>query len=186
MAYLRRPKCIAKGSFPAMGRRYEVRPLPLSRLPQVYPLVHAIAPRLGLGEWLAHGRTLCAAGREREAGLIAAQGADGYIYGLFSYRILPDIQHGRTFRVENFVALDLVDGAGAAEALIAAIDSLARKMDCVAVHVMVAQQQGTRVALDERRLGPFFHAGYGAEGIGMCKRLLPEPRAHVNALRREG
>ncbi|HXQ68723.1 MAG TPA: hypothetical protein VN980_19315 [Alphaproteobacteria bacterium] len=160
-----------------MGRIFAVRALRESELPQAFPLVHALIPRLRLEAWLRYAQTLGELDGAR-AGVMSAFDEQGYICGLFCYRMETGLEHGPKLLIEHACALDIVDRQGAIDALLGAIDDLARALFCAQIDVHLDQAQ---VVLSAPH-GPFIAAlrarGAIINGIRLSKPVenpIPEP-----------
>lgn len=173
-----------------MDDSFIAKPLGRRQIDQAYPLVCAIAPGLGVDQWRAFAAALLDSatmggnakngGRNegRNDGLPAARGimtvqnAQGYMHGLFSYAVELQLLHGRTLCVDNFVVLDLFDVAGPAETLLQAMEGLARRLGCAAIHTTLPDRYMQR---DTRR-NPipdcFRTEGHRQETVRFCKDLV--------------
>jgi hypothetical protein len=159
-----------------MGRIFAVRALREGELPQAFPLVRALIPRLRLEAWMRYARALGEADGAR-AGVMSAFDEQGYICGLFCYRMEPGLEHGPKLSIEHACALDIVDRQGAIDALLGVIDELARALFCAQIDVHLDQAQ---VVLSAPH-GPFISAlrarGAIINGIRFSKPVenpLPE------------
>ncbi|HKO06780.1 MAG TPA: hypothetical protein VJ487_03625 [Alphaproteobacteria bacterium] len=136
-----------------MGRIFAVRALRESELPQAFPLVHALVPRLKLEGWVRYARALGGVGGAR-GGVMSAFDEQGYICGLFCYRMETGLEHGPKLLIEHACALDIVDRQGAIDALLGVVDDLARALFCAQIDVHLDQAQ---VVLSAPH-GPFISA----------------------------
>src|SRR3990172_1121619 len=108
--------------------RYVVRPLAPERVDQAFPVVRVVNRRLGLDDWRAYAQALAAAGRlDAPRGVVTAETEDGYIHGLFSYVVVPNLWSERTMFADLFVAVGLRGGADAAHVLLDAMEEIARR-----------------------------------------------------------
>lgn len=148
-----------------MGRPLSVRTLTAKQIAQAFPLVRAIVPDLTLENWLDYAKAIAKADGMERGGVVAAQDERGYIFGLFCYKIQYDICHGRTLAIENMVALDMVDRSGAMEALMGALDRIARQKGCQYVHIALPYK-----TIGHRSfLRPLREAGHEIDNIRLCK-----------------
>ena len=164
----------------AMSDRYLAKPLVERQVDQAFPVVQAIQPGTSIEAWRAFARRLIA---EPERGGVMTVQAAGYIYGLFSYRVEPSLQYGDVLVVENFAVLDLFSPAAAASALVKAMDELAKRRGCGAIHTGLPS--GDRLTPDYRRwmIGRFRDLGHHLESITLCKspdRHPPMTAANLN------
>lgn len=165
-----------------MDDSFIAKPLGRGQIDQAYPLVCAMAPGLGIDQWRAFAAALLdsatvgsSAGKDglpAARGIMTVQNAQGYMHGLFSYAVEPQLLHGRTLCVDNFVVLDLFDVAGPAETLLQAMEVLARQLGCTAIHTTLPERYMPR---DSRRnpIPDCFHTeGHRQETIRFCKDLV--------------
>lgn len=148
-----------------MGRPLSVRTLNVKQIGQAFPLVRAIVPELTLENWLSYAQAITNPDGSERGGVVAAQDEHGYIFGLFCYKLQHDICHGRTLMVENMVALDMVDRHGAMEALMGALERIARQKRCQYVHIALPYKAIGQSSF----LRPLRDAGHEIEGIRLCK-----------------
>jgi hypothetical protein len=133
-------------------REFGVRRLTGADVLRAYPLARLAAGHLTLPAWLRFAEALGAeppgakkarkTAAPRAEGLLGVEDSRGYLYALCSFAVVPDLRTGRRLWVNNLVALDLIDGDVPAQALIGALDRLARDLDCPAyvVHLPPAAQ----------------------------------------------
>lgn len=205
MIYVNDPSAPGLPSFSvlAIGRAemddgFIAKPLGRRQIDQAYPLVCAMAPGLGIDRWRAFAAAVLdsatlgggaegvggdgAAGEGRppgSRGIMTVQNAQGYLHGLFSYTAEPHLLHGRTLCVDNFVVLDLFDVAGVAEALLRAMEGLARRLGCAAIHTTLPDRPAHTVSRPDSLQGPcrdpipdcFRTEGHRRETIRFCKDL---------------
>nr|WP_255635714.1 hypothetical protein [Azospirillum sp. 412522] len=161
-----------------------MKPLGRRQIDQAYPLVCAIAPGLGVGQWRAFaaaaldGGAVDGAGggtgndnRPANRGIMTVQNARGYMHGLFSYAAEPHLLHGRTLSVDNFVVLDLFDVTGIAETLLQAMEDLARRLGCAAIHTTLPDRHIPRDSRRDPVPDCFRTVGHRQETIRFCKDL---------------
>jgi len=177
-----------------MDDGFIAKPLGRRQIDQAYPLVCAMAPGLGVDQWRAFAAALLDsatlgsstegaagdgdAGKGRlpaSRGIMTVQNAQGYLHGLFSYTAEPHLLHGRTLCVDNFVVLDLFDVAGVAEALLQAMEGLARRLGCAAIHTTLPDRLTRHDSLQGSHRDPipdcFRTEGHRQETIRFCKDL---------------
>lgn len=159
------------------GRDYGVRRLTGEAVMQAFPLARLAAGHLTLPAWLRFAEALGAeppgAKKPRKPpgseGLLGVEDSRGYLYALCSFSVAPDLRTGRRLDVDNLVALDLIDGDIPAQALIGALDRLARDLDCPAyvVHLPPAAQ----AAAAGRRFLTGLSSGGGQEQTCLYRAL---------------
>ncbi|CAO3351868.1 hypothetical protein [Azospirillum melinis] len=201
MIYVNDPSAPGLPSFSvlAIGRAemddgFIAKPLGRRQIDQAYPLVCAMAPGLGVDQWRAFAAAVLdsatlgdsaegaagdgAAGKGRppaSRGIMTVQNTQGYLHGLFSYTAEPHLLHGRTLCVDNFVVLDLFDVAGVAEALLQAMEGLARRLGCAAIHTTLPDRFARSDSLQGSGRDPipdcFRIEGHRQETIRFCKDL---------------
>jgi hypothetical protein len=124
-----------------MSRLFIAQALRPEQAAQAYPLLQSAFPALTLSRWTEFVRSQTRTNpkpAERAKGIMAIQSDRGYIHGLFSYSVAPDLQHGRVLLVDNFVAVDLVESDAAVQALRQAMEEVAARLDCQAIRLHAA------------------------------------------------
>ena len=150
-----------------MPGHYIVKHLSARKVAQAYPLVQSASGDLALEKWRSYAGTRTAPGGvipDGGGGVISVESDQGYIHGLFDYRIDVDLHCGRTLVCENVVALDLLNAKPVLAALFDAMDSLAKEHRCQAVHVSVPQA-------DTALVQSLRDVGHAVRSVGLCKRL---------------
>jgi hypothetical protein len=142
------------------AREYSIKRLRGADVLRAYPLARLAAGHLTLAAWLRFAQALGtepARGKRPalpafDKGLLAVEDARGLIQALCSFEVHPDLRSGRRLVVDNIVAIDLLDSAEPATALVRAIEKLAHELDCpaFAVHPPPAAHaaRASRVFLD--------------------------------------
>ncbi|MCC7427562.1 MAG: hypothetical protein IT557_11695 [Alphaproteobacteria bacterium] len=152
----------------APPRAYRARALPVSKVAQAYPLVQAAVPGITLERWRSFYESIehlaqVSAKRQGQdaAGVMAIEDTRGYLRGLFSYRVGPDLRHGATLTVADIIILDLFDAESVAEVLLEAIEVLARALGCAGVHALLPMEaEALRMRLQRE--------GLRAEALVLC------------------
>ncbi|HYD30223.1 MAG TPA: hypothetical protein VEB64_05120 [Azospirillaceae bacterium] len=167
-----------------MDDAYFVKPLGRRQIDQAFPVVSACSPGIGVERWRAFAAAVIPAADLEAApssphaivmaddspatpaptGIITAQSDRGYIHGLFSYAVEPDLRHGRVLTADNFVVLDLVDPDAPATVLLKAMEHLARRLGCGAIHASLPEGAAPM-------LNRLHHAGHHPEARRLCKPL---------------
>ncbi|MBK1837611.1 hypothetical protein JHL17_09310 [Azospirillum sp. YIM B02556] len=168
-----------------MDDGFIAKPLGRRQIDQAYPLVCAIAPGLGVDQWRAFAAAVLddatrgggtgggtGSGPPADRGIMTVQNAQGYMHGLFSYAVEPQLFHGRTLCVDNFVVLDLFDVAGIAETLLRAMEGLARRLGCTAIHTTLPERYLPRASRRSPIPDCFHIEGHRQETVRFCKDLL--------------
>lgn len=165
-----------------MGRRYVTARLSKDDIDRAYPLIRAVLPDFSVERWEQYVKTLGIAGvagargksggaRRRPGGIMTVRNEDGYFHGLFCYRIDDDSLLGRIMHVDTFVALEFLDGEGAAGALLDAMESIAQGEGCRSIRACLHEPAILREARPSRVMRAFAEHGFAAESLDMCKRL---------------
>ncbi len=153
-----------------MRQRLSIFRLARDRAPQAYPLVNSIHPDLTLDAWLNYVDALNE-GVGMDAGILAAVETQGYMHGLFAYRIEPDLSDGRVLAIENFVAADVCGRDDAGRDLIEVINRLADDKCCGAISVSVAQDVPAMVVNPTATFGRFSRDGLAADAVRLRKQV---------------
>lgn len=119
------------------GLGYEARPLAPAQIPQAYPLVALFDAGLTPDQWSRYAAVLVKGsngsgglnGASRES-ILTVQNERGYIFGLSSYWIRPDLWREKVLEIENFAVADIIRGRKVALVLLEALERTARAHDC--------------------------------------------------------
>ncbi len=153
-----------------MKPEYLVRPLAAERVAQAFPLIRDAVGRVSLEEWSRFASALTAPGEpdapERASGIVVAE-RQGYIRGLCTYQAQPHLGHGLVMLVHHLVVLEVVGRKAVADALLSAVDELAERQGCRALHV-------TLPLTSEWAVGYLRDRGHSVETHCMCRRLKAE------------
>ncbi len=153
----------------------KIRPLSAERVSQAFPLIQTALPEVTLAAWRDFAAALMsggdAPGGAREGGILAVTDERDYIAGLCSYRVAPDLVHGRLLDADHFLAFDLLDRRPVAEALAEALEALARERGCRAVHTRLPHKI-TAPDPGHGLSGLLAARGHRVESLGLCKRLV--------------
>jgi len=108
---------------------------------RAFPLIQAHDPRATLDQWQRYVRALAdpdtvTTGTE-PGGAIVATDTLGYIHGLFTYRVAPNLIAGRSLVIEHFVPFEGLTTHGVANILLLEIEPLARRLSCHSVAIDV-------------------------------------------------
>jgi hypothetical protein len=149
-----------------MSRQFIAKSLDRGSADQAFALARNAAFGLSLAEWRRFLEE-SARGRSGEGGILAVQNRLGIIQGLCRYRFEPTLGRGSVCSAEILVALDLVDEAPVAVALIQALEDLARRKSASALRLSLAQAAPATDRLSQR----LHDRGYHSESIGLIKDL---------------
>jgi len=158
-----------------MPKRYIVRFLPAEKVAQAFPLLQTVS-EMSLDQWqgYANERLVPAPSVVGEhSGIVSVENDRGYIYGLFGYQVDVDLQCGRVLRCENLVALHMFDPEAVVNALVEAMESLAKSKKCRAVHVRVPRRAHYESDGGSLTVQLLRNAGHVVEAVELCKPLAP-------------
>lgn len=150
----------------------KIRPLSAERVSQAFPLIQTALPEVTLAAWRDFAAVLMSGGDAREGGILAVTDGRNTIVGLCSYRLVPDLVHGRLLDADHFLAFDLLDRRPVAEALAEALEALARERGCTAVHTHLPQRNDAPTEPGTGLTGLLAARGHRVESLGLCKRLV--------------
>ncbi len=154
----------------------EIRPLSAERITQAFPLIQTALPEVTLAAWRDFAAATMSGrdtpGDAREGGILAVTDGRDYIAGLCSYRVVPDLVHGRLLDAGHFLAFDMLGRRPVAEALAAALETLARERGCSAVHTRLPHRTADPPDPGDGLSGLLAARGHRIESLGLCKRLV--------------
>ena len=112
--------------------------IPPDQVRTVYPLVREAVPGLDLKSWVRFAQRIAHPRRAAQGGIVAVtrRGRD-MPCGVFLYRCEKQLPAGDVLVAEHFVAVDVLDAEPVIQALIAELDSLAERLGCTAIRVLV-------------------------------------------------
>lgn len=162
-----------------MPDSFLTKPLDPRRIDQAFPVVQAAFPDVDVDRWRAYATEMIGAPlprgsnviqlpTPRQSGIIVAKLGHGYIHGLFSYTVVPNLWHSRALQVDLMVALDLFDPVAAAECLLVEMERLARVLRCDAIHLALPER------LQPETRGRIQEMGHRIEGVRFCKPMTVE------------
>lgn len=114
-------------------------PLRGDRILQAYPLVCAAGGVISIEDWRAYVKSMLGA-KARGADccdIIGICSSNGYLRGLFTYRVAPDLYHGQILEVKYFVVESVYSPREIVTALMAGVEEEALKHGCRAIHVQM-------------------------------------------------
>jgi hypothetical protein len=152
--------------------RFKIRPLSAESVTQAYALIQTALPEVTLAAWRDFAAALMSGTDAREGGILAVADRRNYIAGLCSYRVVPDLVHGRLLDAGHFLAFDLLDRRPVAEALAEALEVLARERGCAAVHTHLPYRTAAPTEPGDGLSGLLAARGHRVESLGLCKRLV--------------
>jgi hypothetical protein len=121
-----------------MKGAYTTGHLTADRIPQAYPVAREIAGMLTPEAWSDYAQAVVGTPSETTwpRGIVVAD-LDGYIRGMFTYQVQPDLKPQRILELRNFAALQVIRRKTLADALMDAADELAQRHDCGVVHAHI-------------------------------------------------
>lgn len=158
-----------------MQEQLQIEPLAAGQLDQAFPLLQTRYPGLTLGQWRCYARSLMAPSRTGRGlpapavprGIVAARTEQGYLTGLFSYRVSLDLCHDRILEVATFVAAGLFDPLHTIDGMVREIERLAGALGCAAVRIERPQPD----ALAELLLKRLYGDCRVVESVSLCKEI---------------
>lgn len=146
-----------------MKKAYRIGPLAADRIEQVYPLAREIAEDLTPEDWCDYARAVIEVPPESAwpRGIVVAA-LDGYVRGMFTYQVEPDLRPRRILELRNFAALQVVRRKSLADALMDAADELARTHDCGGVHAHIPAKSAWALSYFEDH-------GHKVETLCLCQ-----------------
>ena len=125
----------------------------------MFPLVREAIARVTLRDWLRFAKRAANPRRAQHEGIIVVVRQPRALpCGLFVYRRENDLTRGAVLVAEHFVAVDVLDPAPVMAALVAELDTLARRLGCTAIRAMVLSSH----SLVARGLRAAGHREHGA------------------------
>jgi hypothetical protein len=157
---------IATWNLASMSRELIIKPLDRESVDRAFPLACLSASGLSLEKW--RGFAIGSAGALGAShGVLSIQNRSGVIQGLCSYRFETSLRHGRVCVAEDLVALDLMDDTCVADALLRALEDLARRGGAAALRLNLPGQSPAGDRLIARLRG----RGHRWESVGLVKEL---------------
>jgi hypothetical protein len=156
-----------------MPEAFTARRLGPEQVDQAYPILQSVMPELELADWRAYAGAIIGL-PEDQGGIVAIHG-QGYIHGLFSYGVRPQLACRKVLIVETIIVVDLVNTAAVAAALLKAVDGIAARLGTEAIHALVPSGQAQTSDYAEWLSGRFRAAGYRAEAAALCKKPIASP-----------
>jgi len=157
---------IATWNLAGMSRELIIKLLDRESVDQAFPLACLSASGLSLEEWRRFA-TGPAGALGASHGVLSIQNRSGVIQGLCSYRFEASLRHGRVCVAEDLVALDLMDDTCVADALLRALEDLARRGGATALRLNLPGQSPAGDRLIARLRG----RGHRWESVGLVKEL---------------
>ena len=139
-----------------------VRPLTPERIPEAFPLVASLDRDITAQQWSDYARAFVDPhGRDDGCGIMTLQDPQANIVGLSVYHVRPDLHRGRLLVIENFAIVSLVRVQQAALTLLAAMEDLARDLECHCLAVSLLDRRIRRSPNHPRSQAGRFFTGAG-------------------------
>lgn len=152
-----------------------VKELTADRITQAFPLVQALYGDTSVACWADFARAHLSnrVFEPPQTGIVAAENAEGYIQGLFCYRVTDQALRGRTLICDHFIAFDLAGFNSPLPALTEVAETVARRNNCAIFSVSLPGW-----ALPElRRVGTphawLLDAGHRMDSLRFYKPVAP-------------
>jgi GNAT superfamily N-acetyltransferase len=149
-----------------MTRQFIAKSLDGATADEAYALARLAAMNLSLDAWRGFVEERSAPSAV-EGGVLAIQNRLGIIQGLCSYRFESGLGLGRICSADNLIAMDLMDSAAVAAALLQALEDLARRRGAAAMRLNLAHG----APATERLMARLGEKGHRPEAIGLIKNL---------------
>jgi hypothetical protein len=133
-----------------MRRSYSAAPLSADEIGPAFAMVQAIYPRTDLDTWSAFARLLIGSSASEERAIIGMRSENGYLCGLFAYRVEADFEYERALVVDAIAVLDLIDPGSAMRFMVSEIEGAGARLGCGATYLHV---RGTHGALRHHLVG---------------------------------
>ncbi len=154
-------------------RNLETQPLTPERIAQAFPLIQTAFPSVSLEDWQKFAAPLASAQGQAEGGIVTVVSEQGYIVGVSCYRVAQDLQHGAVLMADPFLILDLFDQMPVVRALADAVETIAQKWRCTAIHTSLPET-GIK-GVDAWLVRILRSRGHWVECVRMCKVLASAP-----------
>jgi|GEM_PF-1961731 len=143
---------------------FSVRHFTESDAPRVMSLVRLIRPEITEEDWVAFvTRT-----QGKGAGIVGIVDDDGYMYGLFSYRVSENLRYGWVLNVDDIVIAGLPGVKSISQALTDGMEALSTRFRCDHTVISSVDQSSGQDTL-AASLKPFEGEGYVATGTWISK-----------------
>lgn len=144
---------------------FVVEELTSDQVSLAYPLIRQVAPALDLQHWTKFARRTADSRRPQSSGILVVRRKERpFPCGMVCYRRDHDPAHRAVLTAEYFVAMDMLDSAGALEALVGELEAAARRLGCRAMRTLL--QGGDAGMVDRLK-----QANYQPDGKLLVKLL---------------
>ncbi len=135
----------------------------------MFPLVREAIAGVTLRDWLRFAKRAANPRRAQHKGIIVVVRRPRVLpCGLFVYRRDNDLTRGAVLVAEHFVAVDVLDPEPVMTALVAELDTLARRLGCTAIRTMVLNPHSLVAS-------GLHAAGHRQEGASLWKDVAEPP-----------
>ena len=158
-----------------MQEHPHIEGLDAGQIDQAFPLMQTRYPGLTLSQWRCFARALMAPrrpqrtapGPDPSCGIVTARTPQGYLTGLFSYRVTVDLCHDRILEVATLVAAGLFDPLATVDLMLEEIERLAKSLGCAAIRIERPQPTGLADLVSKRLCGD----SRAVESVSLCKEI---------------
>lgn len=105
------------------------------QIDQAWPIIQSSLPGAHIDDWRSFAKRM--SDRPEDEGGIVVVKNGSYLHGLFSYTIAPHLTHGLVLNVDNVFVLDLFTPGMVADVLLDAVEDVALRHGCLAVHTLL-------------------------------------------------
>ena len=137
---------------------------------QAWPIIQSSLPGVHIDDWRSFAASMND-WPEDKGGIVAVKNGS-YLHGLFSYTIAPHLTHGQVLNVDNVFVLDLFTPGMVADVLLDAVEDVALRHGCLAVHTLLPVTMADDLADNGHWLAARFRSrGHCVETKLLCKRF---------------
>jgi len=142
--------------------RYNIRRLTPERIPEAFPVVAFLDGEITAQQWSDYASAMVGTNGQSDGhGIMTLQDPQKHIVGLSAYHTRPDLQRGRILVIENFAIVSLIKAQQAGFTLLAAMEDLARDLECPCLAVSLLDRKVRRSPNSPRSRAGRFFAGAG-------------------------
>lgn len=148
-----------------MQAHYSLRPLTLDAAAKAWPLVRSVDDAVSLSQWQQFVKR---SHDSAEAAGVMAVEREGYIRGMFVWRLESDMANRRILQIDLFTISDALLRHSATEALLDGLQALAHKLDAHSIK--------TSLAVDSEVVGAFESRGFARQALCLHQRVKTKER----------
>lgn len=152
----------------AVAGGVSVSPLRPQQARAAYAFLCAAGAEISFDAWLDYA--VHARGGACGRGIVAAQNERGYIHGLLTYAVEPDLAHGAVFRICDLITPHRADGL-VVRALYRVAETLAAAEGCSVIYVDLTTRNVV-LPVEQNSADAYFRGlGFSTGGVRLAKRL---------------